>query len=77
MTSRFASETFTSVDTQPLDVDGVPAGLALSLGHKLLFFTTEPELAAIDGGSFVSKELLRVRVRQLRAATRPRLRALA
>ncbi len=71
MSNRFASDAFTSVDTQPLDVDGVPAGMALSLGHNLIFFTTDPDLASLDGVSFSSLEALRARVRHLRARANP------
>ena len=62
-----ASDPFTEVVTQPLDVDGSPAGLALSLGHNIVFFTTEPDLAALDGVSFSSLAQLTARVRHVRA----------
>lgn len=62
-----ASDPFTEVVTQPLVLDGQLAGLTLSLGHNLVFFTTEPDLATLDGGSFASLAQLTAQIRRVRA----------
>ncbi|WP_119168740.1 hypothetical protein [Algihabitans albus] len=71
------SDPFTEVVTQPLEVDGLPAGLALSLGHNLVFFTTEPDLATLDGGSFASLAQLTAQIRRIRARRAELLRSTA
>jgi hypothetical protein len=77
MKSRYASEAFTSVTTEAFDVDGEPAGLAISLGHNLLFFTTDPDLASLDGASFADRTRLEARVRHLRALRDGQVRRIA
>lgn len=74
MSNRYASDAFTSVTSETLTVDGQPAGVALSLGHNLLFFTTEPDLAALDGVTFADRASLEARVRRLRALDHPKIR---
>jgi hypothetical protein len=77
MTKRFASDTFTSVTSRPFEVDGVQAGLALSLGHNILFFTTDPELSTLDGVTFADEGQLSRRIRRMRALRQPAVRAIA
>lgn len=66
------SQFFTDVQAAEVLVQGVKAGVAVSLGTALLFYTSRQELAGLDGTRFASLDELVRRV----SATLTRRRSL-
>lgn len=62
---------FTDVQAVDVLVEGVKAGVAVSLGTALLFYTARQELVGLDGTRFASlDELVRKVATRLRPAER-------
>ncbi len=49
---------FLDVSALPIEIGGRHAGLAVSLGSAMLFFTPYPELKGLDGRRFASRQAL-------------------